>query len=155
MKLVVNTFLTLDGVMQAPGGPDEDREDGFQWGGWLVPHFDEEMGNAVLESLARASGFLLGRKTYDIFAAYWPTATEALEIAEILNSRPKFVASRTLREPAWQHTTVIGDDVAAEVARLKGQAGAELNVQGSGNLLQSLHGLVDEYRLWKIGRAHV
>ena len=148
MKLIVNTFVTLDGVMQAPGGPDEDREGGFQWGGWSVPHFDEEMGRTVQESMERASAYLLGRKTYDIFAAYWPTATEYLEIAEILNSRPKYVASRTLREPAWQHTTVIGGDVAAEVARLKGEAGAELNVQGSSNLLQSLHGLVDEYRLW-------
>ncbi|MGH2608659.1 MAG: dihydrofolate reductase family protein, partial [Tepidiformaceae bacterium] len=95
MKLVVNTFVTLDGVMQAPGGPDEDRDGGFEYGGWSAPYFDDDMGRSVGESLGKASAFLLGRKTYDIFAGYWPTATEDLEIAEVLNSRPKYVVSTT------------------------------------------------------------
>lgn len=147
MKLVVNTFVTLDGVMQAPGGPEEDREGGFKYGGWSGAYFDEEMGRTVGESIEKASAFLLGRKTYDIFAGYWPTATEDLEIADVLNSRPKYVASRTLKDPAWQHTTVISD-VPAGVARLKQQGEGELNVQGSSQLLQAIHPLVDEYRLW-------
>ncbi len=148
MKLVVNTFVTLDGVMQAPGGPDEDRDGGFEWGGWTGAYFDDEMGNTVGASIEKATAFLLGRKTYDIFAAYWPTAAEDLEIAAALNSQPKYVASNTLTDPTWQHTTVLGGDVAAEVARLKEQPGEELNVQGSSGLLQTLHPLVDEYRLW-------
>ena len=148
MKLVVNTFMTLDGVMQAPGGPDEDRDGGFEYGGWSVPYFDDDMGNTVGESMAKAEAYVLGRKTYDIFAAYWPNATEDLEIADMLNSRPKYVASRTLTNPTWQGTTVI-KDVAAEVRKLKAQGGdGELNVQGSANLLQTIHPLVDEYRLW-------
>ncbi|MEX0781134.1 MAG: dihydrofolate reductase family protein [Dehalococcoidia bacterium] len=148
MKLVVNTFVTLDGVMQAPGGPDEDRDGGFEYGGWSAPYFDDDMGNTVGESLGKASAFLLGRKTYDIFAGYWPTATEDLEIADVLNSRPKYVVSTTLKNPEWEHTTVIPGDVAGAVARLKEQPGEELNVQGSARLLQTLHPLVDEYRLW-------
>jgi len=148
MKLIVNAFVTLDGVMQAPGGPDEDRDGGFRYGGWSFPYFDSAMGETVGRSLAKASAFLLGRRTYDIFAAYWPTAKQDLEVAEILNSRPKYVASRTLAKPAWQHTTVLDGDLAAAVARLKGQPGDELNVQGSATLLQALHPFVDEYRLW-------
>jgi dihydrofolate reductase len=148
MKLVVNTFVTLDGVMQAPGGPDEDREGGFEYGGWSAPYFDDDMGNTVQASMEKATAYLLGRKTYDIFAGYWPTATEDLEIAEILNSRPKYVASRTLKNPEWEHTTVLSGDVAQAVAELKEQPGEELNVQGSSQLLQAIHPLVDEYRLW-------
>jgi dihydrofolate reductase len=148
MKLIVNTFVTLDMVMQAPGGPDEDRDGGFEYGGWTVPYFDDDIGKTVGDSIAQAGAFLLGHKTYDIFAGYWPTATEDLEIAEALNARPKYVASHTLTNPSWQGTAVI-KDAAAEVKRLKGQGGdAELNIQGSANLLQSLHPLVDEYRLW-------
>jgi dihydrofolate reductase len=148
MKLVVNTFVTLDGVMQAPGGPDEDREGGFEYGGWSAPYFDDDMGTTVQASMEKATAYLLGRKTYDIFAGYWPTATEDLEIAEILNSRPKYVASRTLKNPEWEHTTVLSGDVAQAVAELKEQPGEELNVQGSSQLLQAIHPLVDEYRLW-------
>ncbi|HSB89966.1 MAG TPA: dihydrofolate reductase family protein [Anaerolineales bacterium] len=150
MKLVVNTFVTLDGVMQAPGGPDEDREGGFPYGGWSVPFFDDVMGKTVFDSMARASAFLLGRKTYDIFAAYWPNpaAPEDQELAGILNPRPKHVASTTLAKPGWQNTFVIQGDVVDAVRRLKEQPGEELNVQGSSRLLQSIHGLVDEYRLW-------
>lgn len=150
MRLVVNTFVTLDGVMQAPGGPEEDRDGGFEYGGWSVPYFDDEMGKTVMGSMSRASAYLLGRKTYDIFAAYWPnpTAAEDRDLAEILNSRPKYVASTSLAKPNWQNTTVISGDVVDTVRRLKEQPGEELNIQGSSNLLQSLHGLVDEYRLW-------
>jgi dihydrofolate reductase len=148
MKLVVNAFLTLDGVMQAPGGPDEDRDGGFQYGGWSAPFFDDDGSKTVVDSIARASAYLLGRKTYDIFAAYWPTATEDIEIADPLNSRPKYVVSTTLKNPTWQHTTVISNHVLDAVAHLKEQPGDELNVQGSAVLLQTLHPLVDEYRLW-------
>jgi len=148
VKLVVNTFLTLDGVMQAPGGPDEDRDGGFQYGGWSAPFFDDDIGKTVLNSMAHASAYLLGRKTYDIFAGYWPTASEDAEIADLLNSRPKYVVSTTLKDPSWQHTTVISNGVLDAVARLKDQPGDELNVQGSAVLLQTLHPLVDEYRLW-------
>jgi dihydrofolate reductase len=148
MKLIVNAFVTLDMVMQAPGGPDEDREGSFQFGGWVGPYFDNDMGSTIQQSLEGASAFLLGRKTYDIFAGYWPTATEDPEVAEVLNSRPKYVASTTLKQPEWQHTTVIPGGVADAVAKLKAGPGDELNVQGSANLLQSLHPLVDEYRLW-------
>jgi dihydrofolate reductase len=148
MKLVVNTFVTLDGVMQAPGGPEEDTEGGFEYGGWTAPYFDEEGGNTVGASIEQASAFLLGRKTYDIFANYWPTATEPGGIADALNTKPKYVVSSTLTSPEWQNTTVISGNVAEGVARLKAQPGGELNVQGSSQLLQAIHPVVDEYRLW-------
>lgn len=150
MRLIVNTFVTLDMVMQGPGGPDEDRDGGFEYGGWSAPYFDEEMGKAIDESLGKASAFLLGRKTYDIFAGYWPKTTdpESAGIAEVLNTTPKYVVSTTLKNPEWQNTSVIAGDVVNEVARLKEQPGNELNVQGSAKLLQTIHPLVDEYRLW-------
>jgi len=148
MKLVVNTFVTLDGVMQAPGGPDEDRDGGFEFGGWSFLYGDDEMGSTVQESIERASAYLLGRRTYDIFAAYWPQATTDLEIANSFNSRPKYVVSNTLTDPTWEGTTVISGDAVAGVSRLKEQAGEELNVEGSAQLLQAIHPLVDEYRLW-------
>ena len=148
MKLVVNAFVTLDGVMQAPGGPDEDRDGGFQYGGWSFLYGDDEMGRTVQESIERASAYLLGRRTYDIFAAYWPHATTDLEIANPFNSRPKYVVSNTLTSPKWAGTTVISGDAVAGVGQLKEQPGDELNVQGSARLLQAIHPLVDEYRLW-------
>ena len=151
-RLVVGTFLTLDGVMQAPGGPDEDREGGFQHGGWLVPHFDEKFGEIMTEWTKRAGAFLLGRKTYEIFAASWPKSTDpADEIATALNTRPKFVASRTLDKVNWNNSHLLKGDVAEEVAKLKVQEGGEIQVHGSGNLLQTLlkHNLIDTLRIWQ------
>ncbi|HET6360706.1 MAG TPA: dihydrofolate reductase family protein [Gemmatimonadota bacterium] len=149
--LVVGTFLTLDGVMQAPGGPDEDRSGGFRHGGWLVPHYDETIGKVMTEWTGRAGAFLLGRKTYEIFAEAWPRSTDpADEIAVALNTRPKFVASRTLETVEWSNSFLLDGEVAEEVAKLKSEEGGEIQVHGSGNLLQTLlkHDLVDTLRLW-------
>jgi len=150
-KIIVSEFLTLDGVMQAPGGPDEDRSEGFNHGGWQMPYFDEITAKAIIEGLTEAGGFVLGRKTYEIFAAYWPTApAEVQAFAEPLNNLPKFVASKTLREPlAWNNSTLIAGNVAEEVAKLKRQSGNDLRVIGSGELVQTLmkHNLIDEYVL--------
>ena len=151
-KLVVGTFVTLDGVMQAPGGPDEDRDGGFQHGGWLVPYFDENFLAIMTEWSKRAGAFLLGRKTYEIFAASWPNSTDPSdEIAAALNTRPKFVASRTLHEVTWNNSHLLEGDVAEEVAKLKAQDGGELQVHGSSDLLQTLLrcDLVDTLRIWQ------
>ena len=151
-KLVVGTFLTLDGVMQAPGGPDEDRDGGFQHGGWLVPYFDERFGEIMTEWTRRAGAFLLGRKTYEIFAGPWPRSTDPEdEIAAALNTRPKYVASRTLDRVDWHNSLLLKGDVAEEVAKLKAQDGGEIQVHGSGNLLQTLlkHNLIDTLRIWQ------
>jgi dihydrofolate reductase len=150
-KLVVGTFLSLDGVMQAPGGPDEDHDGGFTHGGWLVPYFDETLGAIMTDWTDRAGAFLLGRRTYEIFAAAWPKSTDPADrIAVALNTRPKFVASRTLRTLAWNNARLLEGDVAQAVARLKSQEGGEIQVHGSGTLLQTLlrHDLVDTLRLW-------
>lgn len=149
-KVVVSEFLTVDGVMQGPGGPDEDREGGFQEGGWQLPYFDEAGGAAVAKGLAETGGLLLGRKTYEIFAAYWPNQAAGDPLADIMNKVPKHVASTTLQEPlTWNNSTLIQGDVAAGVAELKRQSDDELMVIGSGNLVQTLarNDLVDEYRL--------
>lgn len=150
-KIIVSEFLTLDGVMQAPGSPDEDRSGGFEHGGWQMPYFDDIFAKAVIQGLTEAGGFVLGRKTYEIFAAYWPTApAEEQEVARPLNNLPKFVVSKTLREPlAWNNSTLIAGDVVKEVAKLKRQSGNDLRVIGSGELVQTLmkHDLVDEYDL--------
>jgi dihydrofolate reductase len=151
-KLVAGTFLTLDGVMQAPGGPSEDREGGFRHGGWLVPYFDEKLGEIMTRWTTRAGAFLLGRKTYEIFAGSWPQSTDpADEIAVALNTRPKFVASRTLEKVDWNNSALLRGDVAEEVAKLKAQDGGEIQVHGSGGLLQTLlkHDLVDTLRIWQ------
>jgi dihydrofolate reductase len=151
-KLVVGSFLTLDGVMQAPGGPNEDRESGFRHGGWLVPYFDEKFGEIMTEWTKRAGAFLLGRKTYEIFAASWPKSTDpADEIAIALNNRPKFVASRTLDKVTWNNSHLLKGDVAEEVAKLKVQVGGEIQVHGSSDLLQTLlkHNLIDTLRIWQ------
>ena len=151
-RVVLGTFLTLDGVMQAPGGPDEDRDGGFQHGGWLVPFFDEKMRSILTKWVRRAGAFLLGRRTYEIFAASWPKSIDSAdEIAVTLNTRPKFVASRTLDRLEWNNSTLLGGDVAAEVAKLKAQEGGEIQVHGSAGLIQPLlrHDLVDALRLWQ------
>jgi dihydrofolate reductase len=150
-RLLVTTFLSLDGVMQAPGGPDEDRSGGFDQGGWLVPFADEDMMRLVVEWIARADGFLLGRKTYEIFAAHWPRVTDPDDpVAWALNTLPKYVASKTLESVDWNNSTLIRGDVVEEIHKLKRRPGKELQVHGSGDLAQTLieNDLVDEFRLW-------
>jgi dihydrofolate reductase len=150
-KLVVGTFLSLDGVMQGPGGPDEDREGGFKHGGWSAGYWDDVMGPIIDEWTNQADGLLLGRKTYEIFAAHWPRVSgEDDPIAAKLNSVPKYVVSRTLDTVEWNNSTLLQGDIAEEVGKLKDQPGTEIQVTGSGQLIQTLmkHDLVDEYRLW-------
>ncbi|AOW90792.1 MULTISPECIES: dihydrofolate reductase family protein [Streptomyces] len=148
-RIIVCTFLTLDGVMQAPGGPDEDAEGGFEHGGWQRPVDDEEVGTAVAGWYERSDAMLLGRKTYEIFASYWPTADPADPFTDRMNGMHKYVASRTLTSVAWRNSTLLEGDVAEAVRRLKASDGGDINVVGSGDLAQTLmrHGLVDEYRL--------
>src|SRR5271154_952608 len=148
-KLIVNTFLTLDGVMQGPGGPGEDDSGGFGYGGWSVNYWDEQMDQVMGAAMSTPFALVLGRKTYDIFAAYWPDAPDEAG-GKLLNEATKYVASR--RRPAleWGNSVLIEGDAAEGVAALKGEDGPELQVHGSGNLLQTLlrYNLVDQYRLW-------
>jgi dihydrofolate reductase len=151
-RLVVGTFVTLDGVMQAPGGPDEDRDGGFQHGGWLVPYFDEKFLGIMTEWTKHAGAFLLGRKTYQIFAGSWPNSTDpADENARALNTLPKYVASRTLKEVTWNNSHLLKGDAADEVAKLKAVDGGEIQVHGSSDLLQTLlkRDLIDTMRIWQ------
>jgi dihydrofolate reductase len=148
-QLIVSTFLTLDGVMQAPGGPQEDPENGFTHGGWSVPHWDDRMGEIMGEAMGNPFSLVLGRRTYDIFAGHWPHATDDPG-AKPLNEAVKYVASRSRPELTWSHSELIGGDAATGIAALKRQDGPELQVHGSANLIQTLlrHNLVDEFRLW-------
>jgi dihydrofolate reductase len=148
-KLVVNTFMTLDGVMQAPGGPEEDPTGGFDLGGWSVNYWDDAMGQVMGEVMAAPFDLVLGRKTYEIFAAHWPHATDQPG-ADALNSATKYVASRTLDAVEWSNSVLIEGDVEKEIAELKEQDGPELQVHGSSNLIQTLlrHNLIDEFRVW-------
>jgi dihydrofolate reductase len=149
-KLVVTTFVSLDGVMQAPGGPEEDPSGGFPYGGWLVPHFDEATGAQMVKWFSTAEDFLLGRGTYDIFAAYWPQAsTENDPIAVALQTKTKHVASRTRTSLDWDTAQLLDGEVPDAVRKLKEQDGGELQVHGSAGLIQTLlaENLVDELRL--------
>jgi dihydrofolate reductase len=147
--LRVIEFLSRDGVMQAPGAPEEDTEGGFRHGGWQRPYFDDVLGATAAEGMAATDSYLFGRKTYEQMAAYWPTAPEDDPYAQHLNRTPKYVASRTLQEVGWQNSTLLKGDVAEEVAKLKQQPGGNIAVLGSGNLVQTLieHDLIDEYFL--------
>ncbi|MEU8069310.1 dihydrofolate reductase family protein [Micromonospora sp. NPDC049151] len=149
-KLIATEFLTLDGVAQAPGEPDEDREGGFSHGGWQMPLLDEASGAAMFQQASGMDALLLGRKTYDIFAGYWPKAPADIPFTGLLNGVPKYVASRTLAEPlTWANSTLVDGDLAERVAEMKDRH-AEVHVIGSLDLMRSLlrHGLVDRLNLW-------
>ena len=148
-KIIVCTFLSLDGVMQAPGGRDEDAESGFEHGGWQKPVSDDEVGAAIAGWYETSDAMLLGRKTYDLFAAYWPTAAPPNPFTHPMNRMRKYVASRTLTSLEWENSTLLEGDVADAVRELKASDGGDINVVGSGDLAQTLmrHDLVDEYRL--------
>ena len=149
-KLIVTEFVTLDGVAQAPGGPDEDREGGFPHGGWQAPAADSESGRVMFEQAASMDALLLGRKTYEIFANYWPSAPQDIPFTSLLNGVPKYVASRTLAGPlAWQGSTLLANDLLESITAVK-ERHDEVHVIGSLNLLQSLlrFGLVDRMNLW-------
>ena len=149
-KIIVHTSVTLDGVMQSPGGPTEDPTKGFELGGWTMPYFDPEFNEELDRFFKQKLDLLLGRKTYEIFASYWPTQSDDNPFAKILNGLPKYVASTTLAEPlAWQNSTLLQGDVAKAVAELKEDEGGNIVVLGSGGLVQTLYenDLVDEYAL--------
>ena len=147
-ELVVDMFLTLDGVIQAPGGPDEDQADGFGHGGWQAPYLDEQNGKSITENIGRMDALLLGRRTYDIFAAYWPQVADN-PISTRLNSVPKYVASRTLHNVDWNNSTLLEGEVADAVARVKDDHD-EVHTIGSADLVQTLlrHELVDRFELY-------
>lgn len=148
-KLVVLSFITLDGVMQAPGGPEEDPTGGFRYGGWVAGYFDDFLGEVMVRQMSKPFDLLLGRKTYEIFAAHWPYVKNREDpIAAGINNAKKYAASKTLTTLDWSNSVLITGDVATEVKNLKEQEGPEIQVHGSGNLIQTLlkHDLVDE--LW-------
>src|SRR5918999_1483781 len=151
MKLTTVTHLSVDGVMQGLGGPDEDRREGFERGGWALPLFEGEAATFLEQVFQRADAFLLGRRTYEIFAGSWGAIAEmrAQPIGVALNEKPKYVASTTLTDPQWADTTVLSGDVAAAIGQLKAKPGGELQVHGSGNLVRWLldNQLVDEITL--------
>jgi dihydrofolate reductase len=142
-------FLSLDGVLQAPGDPEEDTEGGFRHGGWQRPYFDDVLGESAAKGMAETDAYLFGRKTYEKMASYWPNAPADDPFGRHLNSTRKYVASRTLGTVDWENSELIRGDVAEEVAKLKEQPGGNIAVLGSGDLVQTLieHGLVDEYYL--------
>jgi dihydrofolate reductase len=150
-KVIVYEWMTLDGVVQAPGEPGEDKTGGFEHGGWHMPYFDDVSRNWVVENLTAAGGFLLGRRTYESFAGHWPNASDEEQVlARPLNTQPKYVASTTLTEPlAWQNSTVLKGDLAEAVLALKQEEGNDLYVLGSTELVRTLidHDLVDEFRV--------
>lgn len=145
-KVVAGEFITVDGVYQGPGGPDEDVDGGFANGGWVVPFIDDELGEFIVSMINSADAFLFGRKTYDIFAASWPMTPDDDPVGAKLNSSPKYVASNTLTSADWNNTTILSGDVASEIAKLKEQDGGDIQLAGSGNLIQTLlkNDLLDE-----------
>mgnify|MGYP000437979570 CR=1 FL=1 len=150
-KIITTTFVTLDGVMQAPGGPEEDTSGGFAYGGWQAAVSSDEMLSSLLTDIMTSPfELLLGKVTYDIFAGYWPTATTDLEVATPFNSTKKYVVSHSAFEPSWNNSTCITGDVVEQIKKLKEQDGPDLWVWGSGNLIQTLleHHLVDRMHLW-------
>lgn len=142
-KIIVLSFITLDGVMQAPGGPEEDTSGGFRYGGWTVPYFDDFLGEVMAEQMSRPFDLLLGRKTYEIFAGYWPDHNEE---GEALNKARKYVASHSPLQPEWSNSILLKDNAVEEIKKLKAQGGPDMQVHGSGRLVQTLlkHDLVDE-----------
>ncbi len=149
-KIVVLSFITLDGVVQAPGGPDEDPSNGFRYGGWTVPYFDDFLGKTMGEQMGKDFDLLLGRKTYEIFASYWPFADIKNDPAAAgINRATKYVVSKSLAQVDWKPSVLINGDAAAEIRKVKEDNGPELQVHGSSNLIQTLlrHELVDELRL--------
>jgi len=148
-KLIVLSFITLDGVMQAPGGPKEDESDGFKFGGWSVGYFDDFLGNVMTEQMGHPFDLLLGRKTYDIFAAYWPRVGDDDPAGRVINRAKKYVVSHRPVSLDWKITIPITSDVVAKITQLKNEHGPELQVHGSGNLIQTLlkNDLVDEFWL--------
>jgi dihydrofolate reductase len=148
-KIIITTFVTLDGVLQAPGGPEEDPTNGFTWGGWAANYWDELMGNVMNEFMTLPFDLLLGRRTYEIFAAHWPYIKND-PVAEKFNKTGKYVISHKPMELTWQNSALITGDVAAELRKLKGQSGNDLWVHGSGNLIQTLlaNNLVDTLYAW-------
>lgn len=149
-KVIAATFVSLDGVMQGPGGPEEDDSGSFRYGGWTVPYFDEAVGAAMGELFSRPFALLIGRRTYDIFAAHWPRAEDGpdADLARMFNAADKYVATRSPQPLAWSNSVALRD-AAQGVAQLKRQEGPDLIIQGSSNLIQTLlvHGLIDEFRV--------
>src|SRR5258708_19318375 len=144
-KIIAVTFITLDGVIQAPGGPEEDTSGGFTYGGWTAPYFDDFSGKAMAEQMKQPFSLLLGRKTFEIFASYWPQHEDPLPG---VNDGPKYVVSKSLKKHDWNNTVLINNNVVEEIKKLKQQKGPDLQVYGSGNLIQTLlkNDLIDE--LW-------
>ena len=149
-KLIASTFVSLDGVMQAPGGPEEDRSGGFAFGGWTFPHWEDSMGASMDGFDGKDRELVLGRRTYEIFEAHWPYQPADDPIARTFNATRKYVASRTLKKVEWNNATLLPGDAAAAIAALKAQPGADLQIIGSGHLIQSLRAasLIDEYNVW-------
>jgi dihydrofolate reductase len=150
-KIITTTFVTLDGVMQAPGGQEEDKTGGFAYGGWQLSYPSDEMMNSTLSKVMHMPfELLLGKTTYDIFAAYWPNSKTDLEVADPFNKTKKYVVSHESFEPSWQNSLCITGDVAAQIKKLKEEDGPDLWVWGSGNLIQTLlkHHLIDRMHLW-------
>jgi dihydrofolate reductase len=149
-KIITTTFVTLDGVMQAPGGPDEDKSSGFAYGGWSANYWDKIMGELMGGFMNTPFELLLGKNTYDIFAAFWPTAKQDQEVAKPFNSTKKYVVSEKPFNLSWSNSILITGDVVAQIKKLKEQEGPDLWVHGSGNLIQTLlaNNLIDRMHVW-------